>query len=123
MIDIFDEIWHERERKCFVTGVDLSWAYGTYFYVNCFAHVLAKGKNKYPKYKRLKENIVLVTPSVHMLYDNGVFERIIEFEKNTGCSFRPLFELEKKLHERYVEEFEDRKPLRKITEKYLSQWK
>ena len=75
LIILYKEIAKERELKSFVSGVDLS-KVSKDFWRNLFAHVLAKGQNKYPKFKLYKKNIVLLSPKEHDLYDNGTeFER------------------------------------------------
>ena len=69
---IFEEIWQERDKKSFLSGVDLRLFEDKW--VNLFAHVLAKGKAKYPKFKLYKKNIILLTPQEHMLLDHGTKE-------------------------------------------------
>jgi hypothetical protein len=67
--DVFLEIWEERERVSFVTGVELSQYEETDLFPNLFAHVLSK--KQYPKFRLNKKNIVLLTPDEHYLYDQG----------------------------------------------------
>ena len=66
MLEIFKEIWMEREHVSFVSGRDILW-----FSPSCFAHVLPKGEGFFPEYKFRKENIVLVTIEEHGLIDHG----------------------------------------------------
>ena len=88
-LDLFREIWLEREHKSIVSGTPL------YFDVQCFAHVLGKGS--YPGFKLKKENIVLMTPPEHHVYDARTdLARTIE-------GFDKVFELADKLRTEYHE--------------------
>jgi hypothetical protein len=42
MIVLFQKIWNDRPKQSIVSGFDLSCFNGTNFFVNCFAHVIAK---------------------------------------------------------------------------------
>jgi len=118
-IELFSDIWIEnKDRRCFVTGKVLSFLLYTDFWLNCFAHVLSK--NKYPEWRLRKENIILLHPEVHSLYDNGTLERILKYEKDNDCSFLGLFLLEKTLHENYIAETGKKRKLRNLTQNYLT---
>lgn len=58
---IFKEIFKERGGKCQVTGKAID------FHPISFMHVLSKGA--FPKFRLKKENIVMVLPEIHELYD------------------------------------------------------
>lgn len=61
---VFEMIWAERPHVCQVTGDPI-----LKFDPWCFMHVLSKGA--FPKFRLLKENILLVTRATHIEYDNG----------------------------------------------------
>jgi len=71
---LYHIIWQTRVKKSFLTGLWLRSFQGTALFYNMFAHVLAKGQNKYPYFKHYLKNIVLLTPGEHALYDNGTEE-------------------------------------------------
>lgn len=64
--EVFKQIAQERPHVCFVTGQPIR-----QLTVSCFAHVLSKAQNKYPRFKLYKKNIRLVLPEVHHLIDHG----------------------------------------------------
>lgn len=61
-LDVFKEIWEEREHKCFVCGSELG-----EFSVILFSHVLTKGA--YPSLRLNKENILLKCEPCHHRYE------------------------------------------------------
>ena len=65
-IDVFNQIWEEREPYCFITGIYLGskeylLSINKFHFV--FHHVLRKGN--YPRFKLYKQNIIMVSPDVH----------------------------------------------------------
>lgn len=67
---LFKKIWDEREDEqgncyCFETGRTL---YGSTYrnLTNCYHHVLEQGQTKYPEYAKVKKNIIIVHPEVHL---------------------------------------------------------
>ena len=67
-LDMFKEIWEEREHVSFVSGEPLDkYAKNIETFVKMFAHILSKGA--YPAFRLRKDNIVLLTPDEHFLYD------------------------------------------------------
>lgn len=68
--ELFREIWNERPHICFVTGKPILEPTAS-----VFSHVLAKGLNKYPKFKLYKKNIQLLLPEIHSLFDHGTEEQ------------------------------------------------
>lgn len=70
LISLFKTIWDKSNKKCQLTGEDLSWITPmSNYWFSCFAHILPKGK--YPKYKYNIKNILLVHPDVHYHLDFG----------------------------------------------------
>ncbi len=92
--EIFDAIWKERPHKSQITGDPIHEPAP----IN-FLHVLAKGQNKYPKYKLLKDNIVIGTDDDHFMWDNA--RHLIVDNKDWAW----MFELESELKARYIKEF------------------
>jgi len=117
LIEFYNDIWDNREHKCFVTGDNLDYVAGTDFYRNVFAHILPK--SKYKEYRLLSENVAILAPPIHLRYDNAVLEKILEFEQETGHSFLKLFQKEHDLFQEYKQKYGTRNTLRKITQKYL----
>ena len=79
-LNIFIEIWNEREHISFLSGKYLNYQAGQKFWINCFAHVLPKGK--YPLFRLNKDNIILLTPAEHYLLDFGTHEQRIKYSNN-----------------------------------------
>ena len=111
-IEMREYIWETRVHKCFVSNEDLEEYAGTDFYPNLFAHILPKGK--YPEFKLYINCVALTSPTVHNLFDNGSLKQLIAFEKETGCSFAPLFELEEILFNEYTKKISKKRYTRKI---------
>ena len=63
---IFKEIYEEADGCSMLTGKPV----GNLVPIK-FAHVLAKGQNKFPEFMYYKKNILLVTAEEHHLFDNG----------------------------------------------------
>lgn len=89
---IFEQIWNERKRESFISKTPL----GKFAYPYMFLHVLAKAKNKYPKFKLYKKNIVLGTWEEHHKWDKGSRE---ELKKDPN--WKKMFELEEELKQEY----------------------
>jgi hypothetical protein len=64
--EIFDQIWMDRPHISEISGIQLHQYVPTY-YLNLFAHILCK--KDYPKIRLLPENIMLLTPNEHYLFD------------------------------------------------------
>lgn len=62
--EVFESIAESREWVCFVTGEKLY-----ELKASQFAHVLSKAPNKYPKFKLLDRNIVLLSDWAHRKWD------------------------------------------------------
>ena len=87
--ELFLEIWSERPhfcQRCFTPIPEPSPIH--------FAHVLAKGFNKYPKFKLEKFNILLFCPDCHHIWD---YAR----HKASSTDWQWVHKLEAKLKEDY----------------------
>jgi 5-methylcytosine-specific restriction endonuclease McrA len=69
---------------------------GCNFFWSQFAHVLPK--DRYPKFKLKLENIVLLTPAEHRMYDHGTEK---ERKKHPECDWRKLDALKQQLKREY----------------------
>jgi len=89
---LFSIIWEEREHKSEISGLPLHGKGHSQWHWQ-FSHILPKGL--YPSYRLKKENIILMTPEEHQLWE---FKRhkIKDQEK-----WKFLFELQEKLKEEY----------------------
>ena len=74
LFELYNEIWNERPHRCYLTNADLHSLQGTEMWLSCFAHVVAKSKNKDLKFN--KDNIILVHPDVHRQMDFGTAESL-----------------------------------------------
>ena len=74
--DLYTQIWKERPHFCEVTGENLFFQEESDLWRSCFAHLFPKGK--FPKWRSDKNNILLMHPSIHHLYDNSTKEKLIE---------------------------------------------
>lgn len=66
---LFKKIFLKRKGKCQITGQEVE------FHPISFMHVLSKGA--YPKYRLREDNIFLVVPEIHELYDNSSKEHLL----------------------------------------------
>jgi hypothetical protein len=87
---LFKAIWTTRKHKSFVSGEDL----GSDGYPYHFAHVLPKGK--YPDFRLLDRNIVLLTREEHTEWDQGIRSTL-----RTMKEWNKMFELEEQLKQEY----------------------
>lgn len=87
---LFKAIWETRPHKSFVSGEDL----GKDGYPWMFAHVLPK--KKYPDFRLLDRNIVLLTQEEHHEWDNG-----LRAELSMDRKWDKMFDLERQLIEEY----------------------
>ena len=97
-VDLFNEIWNgmETPRICPVSHMKLDGLKGTKLWYSCFAHILPKGR--YSKLKLLKENILVVHPRVHTLYDQGTQQ---ERDEYTLWNWDVLYNKRDELKEKY----------------------
>lgn len=96
LIRLYEEIWLERPHKSFISGEPIHSPAPSNF-----LHVLAKGQNKYPKFKFYKKNIVLGTEYEHFLVDNGHNGLREAYEKKYPGCWDNLGKLRNELLEEY----------------------
>lgn len=119
-VELFKHIWEDRIHTCYVTGEDLNKYNTPIYFLSMFAHVLSKAKAKHPEFKLYSNNLVMVTPRVHELFDKGSLDQILKFERENACSFVILFELEVDLLKEYCGEFRGKKSVgRSIVDRYF----
>lgn len=104
-LKLFLEIYNERELKSFITERPIIYKPYDSRFVNCFAHVLPK--SKYPKFRLNKNNIVLLTPYEHYLYDYGCRDQKLNYavyadKRGYDCDWNKLLELREELKSQYV---------------------
>lgn len=90
-LEIFLSIWAERPHVCQVCTDPIPEPTPTNF-----AHVIPKAQNKYPKFKLNKQNILILCPCCHRLWDQGVRAGI-----RHDAKWYWVFELEASLKEQY----------------------
>lgn len=92
MIEVFNEIWDERPHHSEVSGKPLLRRGHTQWHWQ-FSHILPK--SVYPKFSERKDNILLMLPEEHELWENG--KRKIRMDEK----WRHVFELAEKLKQEY----------------------
>lgn len=95
-LDFFIEIWKERaDKEDGKRYSQINPEKEIFFDPQCFAHVCSKGP--YPSLKFERENIVLMTPEEHHLYDarTDLAKKIFAFDW--------VFQLKEKLIREYYE--------------------
>lgn len=79
---LFRIIWNIRSQRSFLTGIWLrNIQPGHPLWYNQFAHVLAKGQNKYPLFRFYLRNVILLSPGEHALLDAGTAEARITYSQ------------------------------------------
>jgi hypothetical protein len=101
---LFDTIWATRPHVSFISDLPISIQPHTPLWYSVFAHVLAKGK--YPSFRLLDRNIVLLLPKEHALFDQGTKElrsmyRLSCESYGGGCDWDKLYELREQLKSEY----------------------
>lgn len=89
-LPIFQQITLERGLQSQVSGEQLH-----VFDVKYFAHILPKAQNKFPLFKLLKENIIIMTWEEHFMWDNK------RSELKDKPEWQWVFKLESELLELY----------------------
>jgi hypothetical protein len=102
---LFNIIWEEREHKSFLSNHPLGVHPGGPMFVNVFAHLLAKGKAKYPNFKLYSKNIVLLTPKEHNLLDQSSSNQREKYALQHGCNWNKIYDLQEDLKEKYKKLF------------------
>lgn len=97
----------------FVSNKPLQAFLNTPKFYSCFAHVIPKKghtrlnfENTGQRTRLLKlnsDNIVLLTPYEHFLYDHGNSDLIAKYEKENNVSFNKLYKLKEALIEQIKE--------------------
>lgn len=116
--EMFKYIWETRPHVCQITGDKLDEYFDTDYWYNCFAHILPKRENAFPEFRLYINNVFLVIPDIHMLYDQGTLKQILEWEKNSGKSMEVMFELERVLTNEYSKNIKRRKT-RNLNQQYF----
>ena len=98
-MDLFKEIWEDREPYCFITGAYLGkkeqlLSINKFHFL--FHHVLRKGN--YPRFKFYKRNIIMVTPEVHHNIETKAISDLIIQDKR----YEKLVELYETLKQEYI---------------------
>lgn len=100
-IEMFLYIWEVSPHASYISGLPIL----TFKPIN-FAHVLAKGLNKYPHYRFNPENVPLLTEEEHHIFDNGdETDRVKYKEKYPQTNWNKLFTLRDRLKKEYNQEF------------------
>jgi 5-methylcytosine-specific restriction endonuclease McrA len=86
--ELFLTIWDSRPHYCQICFSPIPEAS-----TSNFMHVLAKGLNKYPKFKLNPENLILACSDCHHIWDNARHKTTKEFDF--------VYKLEAKLKEDY----------------------
>jgi hypothetical protein len=107
---IFKQVWMRSNKRSFISGLHLRGLEGTELFISCFAHVLAKGLNKYPFFRFYAKNLALLEPKEHHLFDNGTEEMRIHYaldieEKGGTCDWKKLYDLRDELEKEYKKHF------------------
>lgn len=98
---LFEALWAIRPHVSFISGLPVNAISTT------FAHVLAKGQGKYPKFKLFDKNIVFLTIEEHHLFDNGShtqrgnYTRRMKIEYGVGVDWKKLYDLKEELIKEY----------------------
>ena len=101
-LELFNEIWEEAQPypKCWLTGQAIRATKQSIYWLSHFAHILPKGQ--YPEFRLKKDNVVLLLPGVHGVYDHPTLRTVHAIEKEFQCSFDKLFQYADGLREEYI---------------------
>lgn len=98
--DMFAHIWENSPHVSTISGKAVQYS------PSCFAHILAKGLNKYPHYRLNPENIMLMTAEEHHLTDNGTTEQRGRYEiQYSSANFKRFFDAVIRLKKEYKEQY------------------
>jgi len=78
-VALFKMLWMRSNKRSFISGLHLRQYQGTEMWYSCFAHVLSKAQNKYPHFRFLAANLVILDPIEHHYFDNGSEEQRIAY--------------------------------------------
>lgn len=96
--ELFLYIWEHYPHRSYLSSHSLVYGPGHGFFWSQFAHVLPKGR--YSKFKLKLENIVLLTPAEHRIFDQGTEK---ERKKHPECDWHKLDALKQQLKKEYRE--------------------
>lgn len=99
-LNMFREIWEEREHRCWITGNVINEPSP-----QCFAHILGKGG--YPKYRLNKDNILLMDPHIHHLQHSLGKSVLIERYPKFLEFFEQQDQMKSKYNELYLNQHND----------------
>jgi len=85
----FRMLWTYMEKRSYLSNLFLRDFYAGPYFLNCFAHVLAKAKNKYPYFRYYLRNIILLTPGEHALLDQGTVDQRESYAKKVKTADWP----------------------------------
>lgn len=94
LTQIINKIWVYSDKRSFISGLPLSKYELSDMFHNMFAHVLAKGQNKYPYFKLLAENIILVSPREHTILDHGSKGQQLLYSKEIRDKFNGRYKVD-----------------------------
>ncbi|MBT7928817.1 hypothetical protein HN682_02705 [Candidatus Peregrinibacteria bacterium] len=101
---MFLSLWENAKKagKVYsqISGIDITWTYGTDLWVNCFAHIL--NKEMWRRYKLNPNNILIVSPDEHSLLDQGTVKQRKDYETKNNCSFDLFYTKKDKLQQEYM---------------------
>lgn len=75
--EMYAEIWKEKEHICYESGDKLGGEALTIY----FHHVLPKEDNKFPQYRHMKWNIILLSPRIHNMIETFGMSRTPKVHK------------------------------------------
>ena len=99
--ELYKIIWDSNEHKSFLSGRPINLIEGSSFWFNVFAHVLAKGKAKYPKFRLYSKNIIMLLPEEHFLLDHCPEEERKKYAELHKCDWNKVYNLRDSLIEEY----------------------
>lgn len=98
---LFEKLFDEREKICFVTDVKLNskeYYKATNRFHFLFHHVLTK--QAYPSFRLNPDNIIMILPRVHMKIETQSLEDLVK--EHDG--YRKVIELKQRLKSEYYEQ-------------------
>jgi len=100
--ELFKKIWDSRGHVSFLSSKLITEREGSPFWFSIFAHVLAKGKAKYPKFKMYSKNIIILTPTEHFLLDHCSEDERQKYASRNNCNWDKVYELRCQLKREYA---------------------
>ena len=96
---IFEQIYDRYNGRCQVTGLFIP---KSIVRPSNFMHILAKGMNKFYRFKLNPDNILLVQEKIHTIFDHGCIEDIVN-ELDQGHKWWLVIEKYDELYKEYSE--------------------